>query len=67
MALMHSLHQDFSYVPGATQVGTTADEAWELGRGVCQDYAHIYITLLRMAGIPVQAMHGQRRFVVTGG
>lgn len=58
MALMHSLHQDFSYVPGATQVGTTADEAWELGRGVCQDYAHIYITLLRMAGIPARYVCG---------
>lgn len=57
-ALMHRLHQDFSYVPGATQVSTTAEEAWELGRGVCQDYAHIYITLLRMTGIPARYVCG---------
>lgn len=58
MAWMHRLHQDFSYVPGVTRVHTTAEEAWELGRGVCQDYAHIYITLLRMAGIPARYVCG---------
>lgn len=58
MALMYRLHQDFSYVPGVTQVNTTAEEAWKLGSGVCQDYAHIYITLLRMAGIPARYVCG---------
>lgn len=29
-----------------------------MGRGVCQDYAHIYITLLRMAGIPARYVCG---------
>lgn len=58
ITLMHRLHQDFSYVPGATQVHTTAEEAWGLGRGVCQDYAHIYVTLLRMAGIPSRYVCG---------
>ncbi len=56
--LMHRLHQDFSYVPGATQVRTTAEEAWGLRKGVCQDYAHIYITLLRMSGIPARYVCG---------
>ena len=58
MELMHRLYRDFSYVPGITRVDTTADEAWKLGRGVCQDYAHIYITLLRMAGIPARYVCG---------
>ncbi|MCM1181266.1 MAG: transglutaminase family protein [Clostridium sp.] len=58
MAWMHRLHEDFSYVAGATQVHTTAEEAWKLGRGVCQDYAHIYVTLLRMAGIPARYVCG---------
>ncbi|MCM1246442.1 MAG: transglutaminase family protein [Roseburia sp.] len=58
MAWMHRVHQDFSYVPGATQVQTTAEEAWELGKGVCQDYAHIYVALLRMAGIPARYVCG---------
>lgn len=56
--LMHRLHQDFYYVSGSTQIHTTAEEAWKLGKGVCQDYAHIYITLLRMAGIPARYVCG---------
>lgn len=58
MALMHRLHEDFTYVQGATQVHTTAEEAWGLRQGVCQDYAHIYVTLLRMAGIPARYVCG---------
>ena len=58
MELMHRLHRDFSYVPGITGVGTTAEEAWKLRGGVCQDYAHIYITLLRLAGIPARYVCG---------
>ncbi|MCM1410178.1 MAG: transglutaminase family protein [Lachnospiraceae bacterium] len=58
MAWMHKLHQDLSYVPGATQFHTTAEEAWGMGRGVCQDFAHIYVTLLRMAGIPARYVCG---------
>ncbi|MCM1056064.1 MAG: transglutaminase family protein [Firmicutes bacterium] len=58
MAWMHKLHQDLSYVPGATQVHTSAEEAWSMGKGVCQDYAHIYVTLLRMTGIPARYVCG---------
>lgn len=58
MALMHRLHQSFPYTSGKTSVSTTAEEAWNLGGGVCQDYAHIYITLLRMAGIPARYVCG---------
>ncbi|MCM1089394.1 MAG: transglutaminase family protein [Butyrivibrio sp.] len=57
-AWMHRLHQDFSYVSGATRIQTTAEEAWSMGKGVCQDYAHIYATLLRMAGIPARYVCG---------
>ncbi|MCM1100655.1 MAG: transglutaminase family protein [Clostridium sp.] len=57
-AWMHRLHRDFSYMPGVTGVHTTAEEAWNMGKGVCQDYAHIYVTLLRMAGIPARYVCG---------
>lgn len=56
--LMHRVHRDFAYAPSATRVHTTAEEAWKLGKGVCQDYAHIYITLLRLAGIPARYVCG---------
>ena len=56
--LSHSLHEDFVYEKGCTDVGTTAEEAWKLGRGVCQDYAHILIALLHMEKIPARYVTG---------
>lgn len=56
--LMHRVHQDLAYEQDVTRVGTTAEEAWALGKGVCQDYAHIYVTLLRLAGIPARYVCG---------
>lgn len=58
MALMHRLHEDFVYASGITNVTTTAEEAWRLGRGVCQDYAHIFIALCHLAGIPARYVTG---------
>ncbi|MGN0292019.1 MAG: transglutaminase domain-containing protein [Lachnospiraceae bacterium] len=57
-ALMHRLYRDFSYEKNVTDITTTAEEAWKLGRGVCQDYAHILIALCRMAGISARYVTG---------
>lgn len=57
LRIMETLHAQFSYVPGVTNVATTASEAWALGCGVCQDYSHIMLSLCRMAGV-------QSRYVV---
>jgi len=46
------------YVPGATTVSSTAQEAWERGEGVCQDITHITIGLLRALGIPSRYVSG---------
>ena len=56
--LMHRLHEDFSYRPCVTDVDTSAEEAFVLGRGVCQDYAHMFIALLHLAGIPARYVTG---------
>ncbi len=58
MYLMHSLHRDFTYEQGVTGVSTSAAEAWSLGMGVCQDYAHIFIALCHLAGIPARYITG---------
>ncbi len=58
LSLMEALHRRFSYVPNTTSADTAAEEAWQLGTGVCQDYAHIFITLLRMFGIPARYVCG---------
>lgn len=56
--MMHRLHEDYAYMPRVTDVGTNAEEAWQLGQGVCQDYAHILIVLCRLAGIPARYVAG---------
>lgn len=58
MHLMHRLHRDFIYEQGVTGVNTTASEAWVLGKGVCQDYAHIFIALCHLSGIPARYVTG---------
>ncbi len=47
-----------SYTPGVTTVYTTAREAWAEGHGVCQDFAHATLALLRAAGIPARYVSG---------
>lgn len=56
--LMHRLYQDFKYEQQVTDVNTTAEGAWTLGKGVCQDYAHIFLALCRMAGVPARYVAG---------
>ncbi len=58
MYIMQRLYQDFSYVPGTTGLETDAETAFSQGTGVCQDYAHIFIALLRMAKIPARYVCG---------
>lgn len=58
LCLMNRLYGRFVYVPGATSVKTTAAEALAGGRGVCQDYAHIFISLCRLAGVPARYVAG---------
>ena len=52
------VHEAFSYEPGATDTTTTAAEAFESGRGVCQDYAHVLISLCRLLGIQARYVTG---------
>lgn len=47
-----------SYVPGTTGVHTSAVEAWEGGEGVCQDFAHLTLAVLRAMGIPSRYCSG---------
>lgn len=56
--LMEALHDSFSYVQGKTGISTTAEQAWQQGCGVCQDYSHIMLSLCRMAGIQARYAAG---------
>ena len=46
------------YEPGTTDVTTTAVEVLRAGRGVCQDYVHLGLAVLRAAGIPARYVSG---------
>ncbi|MFI7701143.1 transglutaminase domain-containing protein [Nonomuraea sp. NPDC049480] len=46
------------YMPGSTGVQTSAQEAWDLGQGVCQDMAQLTAGLLRAAGLPARYVSG---------
>ena len=46
------------YTPGVTTVYTTAHEAWSEGHGVCQDFTHVTLSLLRAARIPARYVSG---------
>ena len=47
-----------AYKVGVTGTQTPASMALHLGRGVCQDYSHIMLCLLRMLGIPGRYVSG---------
>ncbi len=52
------LHQTLRYLPQSTQVDSPIDIALEQRAGVCQDYAHIMIALVRDLGIPCRYVSG---------
>ena len=52
------IRDQFVYEPGMTKVHSTADEILSVGGGVCQDFAHLTIGVLRLAGIPTRYVSG---------
>src|SRR5579884_2441595 len=48
----------FEYKPRSTRVDSAIDEALSSRRGVCQDFAHIFIALLRGMQIPARYVSG---------
>jgi transglutaminase-like putative cysteine protease len=57
-ALMHDIHRDFEFEPGATTVSTSVDEVLHQRRGVCQDFAHLMLACLRSHGLPARYVSG---------
>lgn len=48
----------FKYVKGITTIETTVDEIVEHKSGVCQDFAHLMLQILRTVGIPSRYVSG---------
>jgi transglutaminase-like putative cysteine protease len=47
-----------AYESGITEVTSPAAHALEIGRGVCQDHAHLFIACCRAAGVPARYVSG---------
>ena len=62
LATLHQLSalvlERVAYVTGETEVHTTGEEAAGLGKGVCQDHAHIFIGGARALGLPARYVSG---------
>lgn len=57
-AVAQCVHDVLEYAPGTTGVQTSALEVWRARRGVCQDFAHLGIAILRSLGIPARYVSG---------
>jgi transglutaminase-like putative cysteine protease len=57
-ALQVSIYRDFTFDPDPTHTGTSAIEAFALKRGVCQDYAQVFIAAARHLNIPARYVGG---------
>ena len=57
-AIVSYVHESLEYMKGVTGVQTSAQQAFAEGRGVCQDFAHLALLVLRSAGIPARYVSG---------
>jgi len=56
--LAETIYDAFDYEPGVTDAESPIDLALSARRGVCQDFAHIMITICRSWGIPARYVSG---------
>ncbi len=52
------VHSELEYVPGTTGVHSSGLDALREGKGVCQDFAHLTLIVLRGMGIPARYVSG---------
>lgn len=52
------IYKNFEYKKGITTIETTVDEIWRLRSGVCQDFAHVMLVIMRTIGIPSRYVSG---------
>lgn len=53
-SMSHWVNSNFTYDNTASHSGTTATDSFASLAGVCRDYAHVLIALVRAAGIPAR-------------
>ena len=58
LAASRWVREHLTYQPGTTGAHTSAVEAWETRKGVCQDFVHLTLLLVREMGIPARYVSG---------
>ncbi|MGW0160534.1 transglutaminase family protein [Mycobacterium sp. NPDC003323] len=58
VAAANWVRSELDYVPGTTGVHSSGLDALREGKGVCQDFAHLTLILLRSMGIPARYVSG---------
>jgi transglutaminase-like putative cysteine protease len=61
--LTRRIHSEFIYDNTATTVFTSVPQVFQLRRGVCQDFAHLQIAMLRSLGVPARYVSGYLRTI----
>jgi len=56
--LSNYIYDTFTYQKGVTTIETSVDEIWQLRAGVCQDFAHLLLYMLRVMGVPARYISG---------
>jgi transglutaminase-like putative cysteine protease len=62
-AINLTLFREYKYLPGSTRLETTPYEVFLSKKGVCQDFANLFICMARLLGIPARYVCG---YVYTG-
>ena len=57
------IHNNFVYQKGATHVNSSVRDSLALRAGVCQDFAHLLLGVVRMRGLPARYVSG---YIVSG-
>jgi transglutaminase-like putative cysteine protease len=58
LSLMGQIYSEFEYDDRVTDISTPVKKVLELRRGVCQDFAHLMLAVLRSLGIPARYVSG---------
>lgn len=57
-ALMLRIFREFNYRSGSTTIQTTVEELMQKREGVCQDFAHVMLAVLRTLGLSARYVSG---------
>ena len=58
-----TIYRDYQYASGSTQINTTPFEVYASRQGVCQDFANLFICMMRLLSIPARYRMG---YIYTG-